>query len=73
MPLRGRAAEGSAVWGPGVGQSLISVCLSGLLLQEWYEEHSRKEESQTPLQEPASACTSSLKPPSLRQRSQTVI
>ncbi|PKU32986.1 two pore calcium channel protein 1 [Limosa lapponica baueri] len=40
---------------------------------EWYEEHSRKEESQTPLQEPASASNSSLKPLSLRQRSQTVI
>ncbi|NXG63894.1 TPC1 protein, partial [Hemiprocne comata] len=42
-------------------------------IQEWYEEHSRKEESQTPLQEPASASNSSLKPQSLRQRSQTVI
>ncbi|NXS41977.1 TPC1 protein, partial [Balaeniceps rex] len=42
-------------------------------IQEWYEEHSRKEESQTPLQEPASASNSSLKPLSLRQRSQTVI
>ncbi|NWW22605.1 TPC1 protein, partial [Falcunculus frontatus] len=42
-------------------------------IQEWYEEHSRKEESQTPLQEPASASSSSLKPLSLRQRSQTVI
>ncbi|NXC76144.1 TPC1 protein, partial [Anhinga anhinga] len=42
-------------------------------IQEWYEEHSRKEESQTPLQEPASASISSLKPLSLRQRSQTVI
>ncbi|NXF28946.1 TPC1 protein, partial [Nyctibius bracteatus] len=42
-------------------------------IQEWYEEHSRKEESQTPLQEPASASNSSLKPVSLRQRSQTVI
>ncbi|NXQ91809.1 TPC1 protein, partial [Nyctibius grandis] len=41
-------------------------------IQEWYEEHSRKEESQTPLQEPASASSSSLKPVSLRQRSQTV-
>lgn len=44
-----------------------------LLLQEWYEEHSRKEETQTPLQEPASASNSSVKPLSLRQRSQTVI
>ncbi|NXG52704.1 TPC1 protein, partial [Psilopogon haemacephalus] len=42
-------------------------------IQEWYEEHSRKEESQTVLQEPASASSSSLKPLSLRQRSQTVI
>ncbi|KAF1569613.1 Two pore calcium channel protein 1, partial [Eudyptes schlegeli] len=42
-------------------------------IQEWYEEHSRKEESQTPLQEPAPASNSSLKPLSLRQRSQTVI
>ncbi|XP_030316221.1 two pore calcium channel protein 1 isoform X1 [Calypte anna] len=42
-------------------------------IQEWYEEHSRKEESQTPTQEPASASNSSLKPRSLRQRSQTVI
>nr|XP_009507132.1 PREDICTED: two pore calcium channel protein 1-like [Phalacrocorax carbo] len=42
-------------------------------IQEWYEEHSRKEESQAPLQEPASASNSSLKPLSLRQRSQTVI
>ncbi|NWX41283.1 TPC1 protein, partial [Steatornis caripensis] len=42
-------------------------------IQEWYEEHSRKEESQTPLQEPTSASNSSLKPLSLRQRSQTVI
>ncbi|NXW23249.1 TPC1 protein, partial [Circaetus pectoralis] len=42
-------------------------------IQEWYEEHSRKEDSQTPLQEPASASNSSLKPLSLRQRSQTVI
>uniref|UniRef100_A0A8B9GC22 Two pore segment channel 1 n=1 Tax=Amazona collaria TaxID=241587 RepID=A0A8B9GC22_9PSIT len=42
-------------------------------IQEWYEEHSRKEETQTPLQEPASASNSSVKPLSLRQRSQTVI
>ncbi|NXH10208.1 TPC1 protein, partial [Bucco capensis] len=42
-------------------------------IQEWYEEHSRKEEPQTPLQEAASASSSSLKPLSLRQRSQTVI
>ncbi|NXU39355.1 TPC1 protein, partial [Drymodes brunneopygia] len=42
-------------------------------IQEWYEEHSRKEESQTAQQEPASASSSSLKPLSLRQRSQTVI
>ncbi|NWT39111.1 TPC1 protein, partial [Chroicocephalus maculipennis] len=42
-------------------------------IQEWYEEHSRKEESQTPLQEPPSASNSSLKPLNLRQRSQTVI
>uniref|UniRef100_A0A8B9CQX4 Two pore segment channel 1 n=1 Tax=Anser brachyrhynchus TaxID=132585 RepID=A0A8B9CQX4_9AVES len=42
-------------------------------IQEWYEEHSRKEESQAPLQESASASNSSLKPLSLRQRSQTVI
>ncbi|XP_014820126.1 PREDICTED: two pore calcium channel protein 1 [Calidris pugnax] len=42
-------------------------------IQEWYEEHSRKEESQTALQEPSSASNSSLKPLSLRQRSQTVI
>lgn len=42
-------------------------------IQEWYEEHSRKEESQIPLQESASASQSSLKPLSLRQRSQTVI
>ncbi|KFR12462.1 Two pore calcium channel protein 1 [Opisthocomus hoazin] len=42
-------------------------------IQEWYEEHSRKEESQVPSQEPASASNSSLKPLSLRQRSHTVI
>ncbi|XP_066418197.1 two pore channel protein 1 isoform X1 [Molothrus aeneus] len=42
-------------------------------IQEWYEEHSRKEESQPPVQEAASAASSSLKPLSLRQRSQTVI
>ncbi|NXW56765.1 TPC1 protein, partial [Eurystomus gularis] len=42
-------------------------------IQEWYEEHSRKEEPQAPLQEPASASNSSLKPLSLRQRSQTII
>ncbi|XP_062446456.1 two pore channel protein 1 isoform X1 [Rhea pennata] len=42
-------------------------------IQEWYEEHARKEESQTPLQESAPASNNSLKPLSLRQRSQTVI
>ncbi|OXB71045.1 UNVERIFIED_CONTAM: hypothetical protein H355_000307 [Colinus virginianus] len=42
-------------------------------IQEWYEEHSRKEESQIPLQESAFASQSSLKPLSPRQRSQTVI
>ncbi|XP_061865953.1 two pore channel protein 1 isoform X3 [Colius striatus] len=42
-------------------------------IQEWYEEHSRKEECQPPLQEPASASKSCTKPQSLRQRSQTVI
>ncbi|NXA02543.1 TPC1 protein, partial [Nesospiza acunhae] len=42
-------------------------------IQEWYEEHSRKEESQPPVQEAASAPSSSMKPLSLRQRSQTVI
>lgn len=55
-----------------VGHSLIPAVFAPPL-QEWYEEHSRKEESQTPLQEPASASSSSLKPLSLRQRSQTVI
>ncbi|XP_058672487.1 two pore channel protein 1 isoform X2 [Ammospiza caudacuta] len=42
-------------------------------IQEWYEEHSRKEECQPPVQEAAPAASSSLKPLSLRQRSQTVI
>ncbi|XP_015733645.1 two pore calcium channel protein 1 isoform X2 [Coturnix japonica] len=42
-------------------------------IQEWYEEHSRKGEPQTPFQESASASQSSLKPLSLRQRSQTII
>jgi len=74
----GRAAEGSVRGGPAGG--LRGQCgaepdlgVFVLLLQEWYEEHSRKEESQVPSQEPASASNSSLKPLSLRQRSHTVI
>lgn len=57
----------------GVCGAQPDPCLFTPPLQEWYEEHSRKEESQTPLQDPASASSSSLKPLSLRQRSQTVI
>lgn len=56
----------------GCSGAKTDLCLD-LVSQEWYEEHSRKEESQAPLQESASASTSSLKPLSLRQRSQTVI
>lgn len=78
MPSHGRAAEGSALRGPAGGPrgqygAEPDLGVFDLLLQEWYEEHSRKEDSQTPLQEPASASNSSLKPLSLRQRSQTVI
>ncbi|XP_061459125.1 two pore channel protein 1 isoform X2 [Rhineura floridana] len=42
-------------------------------IQEWYDEHSRKEERQLPWQEDDQLLSQPLQPPGLRQRSQTVI
>ncbi|KAJ6659058.1 hypothetical protein lerEdw1_019361 [Lerista edwardsae] len=42
-------------------------------IQEWYEEHSRKEERRRLWQDDAPVLSQPARPPSLRQRSQTVI